>query len=507
MEKITLGTRNVSIAFPGVKALSNVDFEVTTGEIRAVVGANGAGKTTLMKVLAGANADYTGEVLLNGRPVELRTPIAAKRLGIQIVYQEVDTALVPTFSVGENVMLNDTVLNTAGKPLMHWGRLYRQAQEVLDRLHIKVNVRTQVQNLSLAEKQMVLIARAIQSKCSFLILDEPTAPLSDAETRELFGLVQHLRETENVAIVFISHRINEIIQICDKYTVMRNGAVVDTSPVTARTTTKEIVEKMLGRTFEESFPKEATRIGDKLFEVDKLSGADGKVKGVSLHVREGEIVGIAGLVGAGKSELCKTIFGALKRTSGRVSLRGRDLKITIPTHAVKHRIALVPEERRKEGVLVSESVNFNLSAASLGQFCTASFINRSKLRANARRFVEELAIKTPSLSQVVRNLSGGNQQKVSVGKWLAADCSVYLFDEPTKGVDIGAKQEIFHLINNIAKRGNGVIYASCENSEILSITDRVYVMYGGQIVAELKTADTSEDEIMNYAVGGKAATA
>lgn len=507
MEKITLGAKNVSMEFPGVKALSGVDFEVTTGEIHAVVGANGAGKSTLMKVLAGANPDYTGEVLLQGKPVELRTPIAAKRLGIQIVYQEVDTALVPTFSVAENVMLNDTVLGTSHNPIMNWHRLYHRAQEVLGRLNIKVNVRTLVQNLTLAQKQMVLIARAIQSKCNFLILDEPTAPLSDTETRELFALVKHLRETENIAIVFISHRINEIIQICDSYTVMRNGEIVDTTPVTPRTTTKEIVDKMLGRSFEENFPKELVPIGDKLLEVEGLSGADGKISDVSMYVRQGEIVGIAGLVGAGKSELCKTIFGAMKRTAGTIKLGGRELHIRIPTHAVHSSIALVPEERRKEGVITGESVNFNLSAASLEKFCTASFIRRSKTRANAEHYIKELSIATPSVSQVVKNLSGGNQQKVVVGKWLAADCKVYLFDEPTKGVDVGAKREIFHLINEIAKKGNGVVYSSCENSEILSISDRIYVMYDGRIMAELVTKETTEDEIMNYAVGSKSISA
>ena len=507
MDRISLGTRKVSIEFPGVKALNQVDFEVSTGEIRAVVGANGAGKSTLMKVLAGANPEYTGEVCRNGKAVELRTPLSAKRLGIQIVYQEVDTALVPTFSVAENVMLNETVLNTRGRPMMNWRKLYRRAGEVLDRLHIKVNVRKLVQDLTLAEKQMVLIARAIQSDCSFLILDEPTAPLSDTETKELFGLVKHLRETENIAIIFISHRINEIIQICDNYTVMRNGEIVDTSPVNEKTTTKEIVEKMLGRSFEENFPKEKTSIGEKMFEVDHLSGADGKVDDVSLYVRSGEIVGVAGLVGAGKSELCKTIFGGYKRSHGSVKLNGRELNIRIPTHAVKNRIALVPEERRKEGVLVTENVNFNLSAANLSKYCRASFILKSKVSANAKRFVQELGITTPSIWQIVKNLSGGNQQKVSVGKWLAADCSVYIFDEPTKGVDVGAKREIFHLINDIAKRGNAVIYATCENSEILPITDRVYVMYDGKVMAELVTKNTSEDEIMTYAVGGKAASA
>jgi simple sugar transport system ATP-binding protein len=375
---------------------------------------------------------------------------------------------------------------------------------VLSRLHIDVNVRKLVQNLTLAQKQMVLIAKAVVSECNFLILDEPTAPLSDTETEELFDLVKHLQATENIAIIFITHRLNEVLRICEKYTVMRNGQIVDTSPITERTTTKEIVEKMLGRSFEENFPKEAVPIGETVFEVSHLSGADGKVNDVSFYVRKGEIVGIAGLVGAGKSELCKTIFGAYKKTGGTVTLHGKTLRIDTPTQAVKSRIALVPEERRKEGVLVQENVTFNLSAACLGSFCTASFVNRRKTDQNARQYVDDLGIATPSIRQYVRNLSGGNQQKVAVGKWLAADCDVYIFDEPTKGVDVGAKQDIFRLINDITKQGNSVIYASCENAELLSITDRIYVLYDGRVMAELVTAETNEDEIMYYSVGGKA---
>ncbi|MGI6215208.1 MAG: sugar ABC transporter ATP-binding protein [Christensenellales bacterium] len=501
MQKITLGTKGVSIEFPGVKALDDVDFEVSTGEIRAVVGANGAGKSTLMKVLSGANPSYTGTVYLNGKPIELRNTLTAKRLGIQIVYQEVDTALIPTFSVAENVMLNETVLNN--KYFMDWPKLHSDAQEVLDRLHINVNTKTLVKNLSLAQKQMVLIARAIQSECNFLILDEPTAPLSENETKDLFKLVKHLRDTENIAIIFISHRINEVIQICDRYTVMKNGRIIDTADVTEKTTSSEIVEKMLGRSIEENVGKKQVPFGDVIFEVENLSGADGLVKNVSLNVKRGEIVGIAGLVGAGKSELCKTIFGAYEKTSGQVKLNGKKLKIKIPADALKNSIALVPEERRKEGVMVSEDLSFNLSAASLDKFCTASFINKKKVDKNAEKTVKDLGIITPSIKQKVKNLSGGNQQKVSVGKWLAANCTVYLFDEPTKGVDVGAKQEIFHLINEIAAQGNAVIYASCENSELLSITDRIYVLFDGEIRAELITSQTTEDEIMHYAVGGK----
>ena len=501
MDKITLGTRNVSIEFPGVKALSNCDFEISTGVIHAVMGANGAGKSTLMKVLAGSNPGYTGEVLYNGQPVEVRNPAAAKKLGIQIVYQEVDMALIPTLTVAENVMFNDTVMNMKGKLFMNYAKIRKDAAEVLARLNVHLDVRRLCGSLSLAEKQMVLIARAIQNTCNFLILDEPTAPLSDTETEELFRVVKHLRETENIAIIFITHRIHEVLRICDSYTVMRNGEIVDNTPITSETTSKEIVDKMLGRSFEENFPKEVCDIGEKSLVIEHLTEHEGRVKDVSMYVRKGEIVGLAGLVGGGKTELCKTIFGAYHRSGGTITLNGKELKIKSPTDAVKNRIALVPEERRKEGVLVAETVEFNLAAASLDRYCHLTFVNGRATAKNAERFVKDLGVKTPSIKQKVANLSGGNQQKVVVGKWLAADCDVYIFDEPTKGVDVGAKQEIFHLINQIAKEGNCVIYATCENSELLSITDRMYVMFDGRITAELETAKTTEDEIMHYATG------
>lgn len=503
MNNITLRAEKVSMEFPGVRALIDVDFETKTGEVHAVVGANGAGKSTLMKVLSGANPEYTGDLYLDDRKIELRDPLSAKKLGIQIVFQEVDTALIPTLSVAENVMLNAMIMEKSS-PLINWKKVEQNAADVLKRLNININVKTLVQDLSLAEKQMILIARAIQSECTFLILDEPTAPLSDTETEELFNLVKHLIKTENIGILFISHRIDEILQICDKYTVMRNGQIIDTCNITSETTVKEIVDKMLGKSFETFKLNENSNIGETVFEVKDLYDVDGMVNGIDLHVRKGEIVGIAGLVGAGKTELCKTIFGANKKKSGKIILNGKELHINDPSEAVNEGIALVPEERRKEGVLVNEDVAFNLSAANLDQFCIASFMNKSAINKNARHFIDELKIVTPGIKQYVKNLSGGNQQKVAVGKWLAAQCKLYIFDEPTKGVDIGAKQEIYKLIKEITNQGNAVIYATCENSEILSLTDRVYVLFDGKVQAELNTNDTYNEEIMTYAVGHNA---
>lgn len=506
MQAMTLRAEHITMEFPGVLALDDVSFRVSTGEIHAVVGANGAGKSTLMKVLSGANPDYRGEIYLNEEKIVLRNPLTAKQHGIQIVYQEVDTALIPTLSVAENVMLNDMIMTRSKSPLILWKQVHKEAERVLDRLNIHINTRLLVQDLSLAQKQMVLIARAIQSQCSFLILDEPTAPLSDKETEELFKVVKHLRQHESIAILFISHRINEIIQICDNYTVMRNGKIVDTTPVTEHTTSKEIVDKMLGRSFEVLKLNQDSEAGEMIFEVQNLCSTDGKVNNVSLQVRRGEIVGIAGLVGAGKSELCKTIFGAHKHKSGKLLLHGREIRVDNPSQALRSGLALVPEERRKEGVLVDEDVAFNLSAACLSKFCTLSFMNKLAIAKNAESYIKDLHIVTPSAKQYVKNLSGGNQQKVAVGKWLAADCKIYIFDEPTKGVDVGAKQEIFKLIKNITAQGNGVIYATCENSEILSITDRVYVLYDGEVMAEFCTRDADNEKIMNHAVGNRAAS-
>lgn len=503
MEKIRIETRNVSIEFPGVKALSDVNFSIETGDVRAVVGANGAGKSTLMKVLAGANPGYTGQVLLNGNVVELRNPSVAKKLGIEIVYQEVDMALFPAQTVAENIMMNELITGMERKVAINWNHIRSAARETLRRLHIDIDENKQVGELSLAQKQLVLIARAVQGSCNFLILDEPTAPLSTAETEKLFALVDHLTKTENVAVIFISHRLQEVLQICRTITVMRNGEIVADYPITSQTTIKSIVDQMLGRSFEEQFPKVQGDIGEIAFEVKDLCDEDGILKNVNIHVWQGEIVGVSGLVGAGKSELCKTIFGARTKKSGQVLLNGKELRIKSPTDAVRYKLGLVPEERRKEGVLVDEPVYFNLAAANLPKYSNGIFLSKKKQLQNAQNYIQSLGILTPTASQLVAFLSGGNQQKVAVGKWLAADCEVYIFDEPTKGVDVGAKHDIFQLIQDIAAAGKCVLYVTSETPEIMAITDRTYVMYGGCVTAELVTADTTEDEIMFYSTGGK----
>lgn len=502
MNTYNLELKNISMEFPGVKALSNVDFSVKSGEVRAVVGANGAGKSTLMKVIAGVNKGYTGDIYMNGEHVEIREPIASKNLGIEIVYQEVDVALFPALTVAENIMFNTIVTKMQGKCVMKWKKIKESAKEVLNRLKMNIDVNTLVSKLSLAQKQMVLIARAVREDCKFLILDEPTAPLSMSEVDELFRIVHELAN-RNVGIIFISHRLPELFRICDTFTVMMDGRIVANKVLDDSVKTKDIVNLMLGRNFEEAFPKREVEIKGKVLDIKNLSDKSGKVKNATMCVRSGEIVGVSGLVGAGKTELCKLLFGADRRLSGTVEYMGEEIHISSPSVAVRQKIALVPEERRKEGVLVSEPVYFNLSAACLSKFTNKlSFVNKKKELQNARHYIKKLGVKTPSEYQKVKFLSGGNQQKVAVGKWLASDANVFIMDEPTKGIDVGAKRDIFNIILDLAEAGKSIIYVSSEISEILAITDRTYVMYNGEIVVELETKNTNEEEILLYSTGG-----
>jgi simple sugar transport system ATP-binding protein len=498
--RIALEMEGISISFPGVKALDDVSFRTESGTAHALVGANGAGKSTLMKVLAGAYSYYTGTVRIGGSEVRIRSPRDAKALGIEVVYQEVDTVLVPYLSVAENIML-DAMVNDRGGPLVSWGRMHSESRRILGLLNVELDTSRRVDRLSLADKQLVLIARALSRECRFLILDEPTAPLSHAETEELFRVVRGL-VGRGIGVVFISHRLPELKEICSGITVLRDGKSV-ASRALEGLDVSAIVELMLGRRLEESFPERKASPGEIVLEVRGLrDGA--RLRGVDLSVRAGEVVGLAGLVGAGKTECCKALFGASAAQCDYARLRGEPYRIRDPRASVAAGLALVPEERRKEGVLIAESVAVNLTAASLGSFTSPTgFVRRSEERSAVRAMIDSLGIKTPGPGQRVALLSGGNQQKVAVGKWLIADADVYIFDEPTKGVDVGAKRDIFELIARLAEAGKAIIYATCEFAEILGITDRAYVLYDGAVARELSTEAATEEELLFYSTGGK----
>lgn len=502
--KTVIEMKNIGVEFPGVRALKGVDLTVESGKVTALIGANGAGKSTLMKVLSGVYNHYTGEIYINGKLENIREPNTAKLLGIETVYQEVDTCLVPSLSVAENIMI-DYLVNTIGKKqFINWKYIYKTSQDILKQLGLDLPIKALVATLTLAQKQMVVIARAVLRDCKFLVLDEPTAPLSDAETKHLFDIVRQLQNERNVGVIFISHRLNELFEICSTLTVLRDGEIVVSDvPLDGTTTIDDVVRYMLGGTFNEALDKSGRKIGEKLLEVEHVSEASGLVKDCSFYVRAGEIVGISGLVGAGKSELCKTIFGAYGTPSGTIKINGKEVTMRTPYDAVKAGLALIPEERRKEGLELSMSVNYNLSMATLNKYCNKlGFVNQKQERNDAERKVEELSIKTPTIDQAVMFLSGGNQQKVIIGKWSGSDADVYIFDEPTKGIDVGAKQEVYRLAVRLAREGNAVIYSSSEQSEILLLTDRTYVMYNGMIQKEFVTSEATEEKLLLYSTGG-----
>ncbi len=493
--------RDVSIEFPGVKALQNVCTTFESGKVDALVGANGAGKSTLMKILAGANPGYTGTLLFNGEEVEVRAPQVAGELGIEIVYQEVDTALIPSLSVAENIMLGHMIYGMRGKTFLSWPYINDTARGVLERLGIDIDPRAMVSTLTLAQKQMVVIARAVRSNCRFLILDEPTAPLSISETDQLFDIVRQLKGN-GVGVIFISHRLNELFEICDRVTVLRDGRLIKTFDLDESVTQDDIVTLMLGHALVNEVDRSGRQIGEDVLKVSGLADAGHRIHDIDLHLRRGEILGLAGLVGAGKTELCKALFGALGKTTGSIEVNGSAVRFQDPSAAVRGGFALIPEERRQEGIVVGESVCTNLSLATLGKHCRASFIDFAGELDAAKKKIADLGIKTPSPAQPVGLLSGGNQQKVTIGKWLDSDADIYIFDEPTKGIDVGAKAEIYDLIVNLARQGKSVIYATSEQSEILMLTDRMYVMYSGTIQKEMTTEEADEEKILYYATGG-----
>jgi simple sugar transport system ATP-binding protein len=494
----TLTMNEINKSFNGVAALKDAHFEIRGGEIHALLGANGAGKSTLMKILSGAYQADSGSIVIDGQPIAIKTPADAKRYGIQCVYQEVDIALVRSLTVAENIML-DQQAGQSGKKWISWGSLYNEAQKVLESIGYPLPVRKKVEQLTLSEKQMVLIARAAAQNAKFVIFDEPTAPLSIEETDLLFSVIRRLKE-DGVGCIFISHRLPEVFALCDRITIMRDGNRV-ANDLADTLTMDNIIEAMLGKTLGEEIPKMDVTLGECLLEAKNLRrGA--RVRGANLTVRRGEIVGVVGLVGAGKTELSRLLFAADRMDSGEIYFHGKRISPKSPEHAIKKGIVLVPEERRKEGLLVEETVRTNTTLPSLKRFTRMGFVDRKKEQEHTHHMVRNLGIKTPSIDEKVGFLSGGNQQKVVISKWLDGAADVFLLDEPTKGVDIGAKQDIFNLIGRLAQEGKGVIYFSCELNEILGISDRIAVMYDGRIVKELSREEATAEKILLYASGG-----
>ncbi|QHM95891.1 sugar ABC transporter ATP-binding protein [Kosakonia sacchari] len=494
-----LEMRGISLAFGGFKALSHVNFSLRGGSVHALTGANGAGKSTLMAVLCGTYDHYEGEIAINNQAVSIRTPRDAKQLGIHLVQQEVDVALIPGLSIAENIMLDKLA---EGGHRFHWGEIRKLAREALAQLDVMFDVKRSIDSCTLAEKQQILLARALSHHCRFLILDEPTAPLDQHESERLFTVVKRLQQ-QGIGVVFISHRIHELNAICDTLTVLRDGKLIESGPMHALSG-EAIVEKMLGHELSDIYPPARPPHSDEvLLSIDGLHD-EGLLKDISLRLRKGEILGIAGLAGAGKTELCKALFGASKSRISRGELNNQPWRPRDPADSVMRGLALVPEERRKEGIFIDEPVSMNLSISADNSFSRWGFFAHRQAWRWAQEVIARVGVRTTGPGQTLRRLSGGNQQKVAIGKWLRGHANVVIFDEPTKGVDVKAKTDLFQLIDGLAREGKGVIYASGEFAELVGLCDRICVLWDGRIVAEVQGEDAREETLLYYSTGGTA---
>lgn len=484
-------------SFPGVHALDGCRFDLRAGEVHALCGENGAGKSTLMKVLAGIYPKDAGRILLKEVEVDIPTPRAARDLGISIIHQEL--SLMRHLTVAQNIFIGREPRTGPLGVMLDERSINRQTQDLLDRLNIRLQARTRVGDLTVAAQQMVEIARALSLNTEVLIMDEPTATLTNAEIDALFQIIRQLRE-HGVGIVHISHRLEELRQIADRVTVMRDGRYVATVGA-AETPIQQIISMMVGgRTLYEAtpeIPQNETR--DVVLEVRHLTSPP-LVRDVSFELRRGEILGFAGLVGAGRTEVARAVFGADPVASGEVLLDGKKLTIHSPSDAVQHGIAYLSEDRKRYGLALDLDVETNTVLAAFAKFLgPLGWVLPERVRATALARVGELAIRTPSTRQKVKNLSGGNQQKVVLSKWLTADARVFIFDEPTRGIDVGAKSEIYRLLNDLAAQGKAIIMISSDLPEVLRMSHRILVMCEGRITGELKAGEATQEAIMQYA--------
>ncbi len=480
--------------FPGVLALDDVQLSLKKGEVHVLLGENGAGKSTLMKILSGAYVKDSGEIYIDGNFTEIQSPAHAQELGIGIIYQEFN--LNPYLSVAENIFLGREPVYFPG--VIHWEKLYNEAQAILDSLNVKINARHKVESLGVAMQQMVEVAKALSLKARILIMDEPTASLSNNEIESLFKTILHLKK-QGVAIVYISHRLGEIFEIGDRVTVLRDGKYIATKPVN-EITREDMIRMMVNRDLDDQIPKVKADIGETILKVENLN-VNERLKEISFELYRGEILGIAGLMGSGRTRLAKTLFGAETISSGKIWIEGREVSLKSPRDAINAGIGLVTEDRKSEGLVLDLSVKQNISLPNIKKFIKAGVLNFNKENAVADEYITRLKIKTPSRNQSVVYLSGGNQQKVVLSKWLCSDTKIFIFDEPTRGIDVGAKTEIYQLMNRLTANGAAIIMISSEMPEILGMSDRILVMRDGQISGELSDLEATQEKIMNYALG------
>jgi ribose transport system ATP-binding protein len=500
--KSVITVSHLNKSFPGVRALQDVQFDLVAGEVHALMGENGAGKSTLMKILAGVYQKDSGEVLLDGLPVEIESPAHAQSLAIGIIHQELH--LMGHLTAGQNIFLGR-------EPRDRWGifldeaRLNRDTQALFDRMHLAMAPETQISELTVARQQMVEIAKALSFRTRVLIMDEPTAALNNVEIEELFRIIRQLK-AEGVGIVYISHKMDEIQRIADRITVMRDGCYIDTVP--ASTPMANVIAMMVGRHLEQTEKHIPDTSANEVFLEVKNLQRGRAIQDVSFTVRSGEILGFAGLMGAGRTEVARAVFGADPIDSGVVLVRGRKLLLRSPRDAVQAGIGYLSEDRKHFGLATGMDVESNITLASLNRWLRwGVFLNQSGIQRIAREMVDKLRIKTPSLTQTARLLSGGNQQKVVIAKWLVRDCDVLIFDEPTRGIDVGAKSEIYKLLNDLATQGRAIIVISSELPEVLQLSHRVLVMCEGRVTGVLPGNQATQENLMALATNRISETA
>lgn len=487
----------ISKTFPGVKALDNAQLDVRAGEVHCLVGENGAGKSTLMKILAGAVTLDEGEVRMDGVPVQIRSPHHAQQLGVSMIYQEFN--LSPYLSVAENIFLGREP-RYPYTPFVNWQRMYDLARQTLRRINVDIDVRRPVNELSIAQQQMVEIAKALSFDAKIIVMDEPSATLTEHELNALFNLIHSLKK-QGVGIVYISHRIEELFEIGDRVTVMRDGKYVGRLDITEITHRRDdpqrpvkilqmrddIIRMMVARKLDEGglFPKETFCRGSEILRVEGLC-RHGVFHDINLSVHQGEIVGLTGLVGAGRTEVARAIFGADPKDAGQLYLNGQPIEVRTPRDAIRHGIGLLTEDRKNQGLVLGMTIRENATLANLKELARAFFfLDKRRERAEATRLATELEVRAPSIETVVQTLSGGNQQKIVLAKWLFTECKVLIFDEPTRGIDVGAKVAIYELINKLVHRGVGVLIISSELLEVIGMCDRIYVMNSGWMPNQL----------------------
>ena len=495
-----LAFKNISKRFPGVRALDDVSFEIERGSCHALMGENGAGKSTLGKILAGVHTADAGELLLDGKVIHPTTPLAARKLGIAMVHQEL--AFCPNLTVAENLCLGD-LPRKAGWLDRHAMR--DQARAMLAEINADIDVDAPIHTLSTGQEQLVQIAAALGTKAQIIVMDEPTSSLSVSESENLFQLLAQLKQL-GITIIYVSHRMEEIFRLCDHITVLRDGRHVATEEIT-KTNPNRVIHQMVGREVKQFTSQHLERpLGEEMLRVESLS-SPGKFENVSFTLRAGEILGFAGLIGAGRSEVAQAIFGLASRATGKIFVRGKELSPGSVTASLRAGIGLLPEDRKRLGLVLSMNCRENTSLAVLRRLSSAGFLHLRQERSLVERYVEKLRVKTPSIDASIAGLSGGNQQKVALAKWLARECGVLIVDEPTRGVDVGAKAEIHHLLDELACQGLALMVISSELPEVMNLSRRIIVMREGEIMGERARADFSQSNLMRLMAGVEAIAA